>query len=106
MDRLHTEMVRQLEEAEDPEVRMEVKPNRKMSVSTACQTEKVSRKVSHVARLKESPQPGPRTVSQEMTPVTRVTSTHTTERSELTGVSKLREGSIINSDQDDLRRIN
>ena len=41
-----------------------------------------------------------------LNPVTRVTSTHSTERSELTGVSKLREGSIINSDQDDLGRIN
>ena len=120
MDRLHTEMVRQLEQSEDMEETMEVKPKRKMSVSTACQTEKVSRKVSHVARLKESPpaRPVPSTETQEMsremsqemsqemsretsqemmTPVTRATSSNATERSELTGVVKLREESIINA---------
>ena len=91
MDVLHTEMVRQMEESEEVAVR----PSRKESVSTACQTEKVSRKVSHAARLKESP--GPRLVSEEMmmTPVTRATTTHTARGSERTGVAKLREELIF-----------
>ena len=91
MDVLHTEMVRQMEESEEVAVR----PSRKESVSTACQTEKVSRKVSHAARLKESPGPRP-LVSEEMmmTPVTRAT-THTARGSERTGVAKLREELIF-----------
>ena len=91
MDVLHTEMVRQMEESEEVAVR----PSRKESVSTACQTEKVSRKVSHAARLKESPGPRP-LVSEEMmmTPVTRAT-THTARGSERTGVGKLREELIF-----------
>ena len=92
MDVLHTEMVRQMEESEEAAVR----PSRKESVSTACQTEKVSRKVSHAARLKESPGPRP-LVSEEMmmTPVTRATTTHTARGSERTGVAKLREELIF-----------
>ena len=65
MDRLHTTMVKQMEEAEEildqeaEQRRQEsavmpptpVPTRRKTSVSTACQTDKVSRKVSHVVRV-------------------------------------------------------
>ena len=92
MDKLHTEMVRQLEETDEIEERQSVKPSRKTSVSTACQTEKVSRKVSHVARLAESSVPR----VEELTPVSRAThrtTTETTERREVEvgGLEKLRE---------------
>lgn len=89
MDKLHTEMVRQLEETDETEERLSVKPPRKMSVSTACQTEKVSRKVSHVARLAESSVPR----VEELTPVSRATHRTTTERREVEvgGLEKLRE---------------
>ena len=62
MDRLHNTMVKQMEDAEDildqeAEQRRQVIPptptpaRRKTSVSTACQTDKVSRKVSHIVRV-------------------------------------------------------
>ena len=84
MDKLHSEMVRQLGETEEAEERLTTKPPRKSSVSTACQTEKVSRKVSHVARL--APEP-------ELTPVSRATHRTSTERQgvERPGLEKLRE---------------
>ena len=88
MDKLHSEMVRQLGETEEEEEReggrLTAKPPRKTSVSTACQTEKVSRKVSHAARL--APEP-------ELTPVSRATHRSSTERREVEvgGLEKLRE---------------
>ena len=68
MDKLHVSMVRKLEEAEEMDM-----PSRKASVSTSCQTEKVSRRVSHSANLTSIQ-------GQELTPVTRTVRTTVGQR--------------------------
>jgi len=60
--------VRKLEEAEEMDM-----PSRKASVSTSCQTEKVSRRVSHSANLTSIQ-------GQELTPVTRTVRTTVGQR--------------------------
>jgi len=62
MDKLHETMVRKLEEAEEEDYKDA--PIRKSSVSISCQTDKVSRRVSHSAALTSIP-------GHELTPVTR-----------------------------------
>lgn len=63
MNKLHESMVKQLEEADEME-----KPSRKNSVSASCQTEKVSRRVSHSASYTSAQ-------GQDLTPVTRTVRT-------------------------------
>merc|ERR1719369_593552 len=63
MDKLHVSMVKKLEEADEMDM-----PGRKTSVSTSCQTEKISRKVSHSAHMTLSN-------GQDLTPVTRTVRT-------------------------------
>ena len=62
MDKLHETMVKKLEEAEEEDYTDT--PMRKSSVSISCQTDKVSRRVSHSAALTSIP-------GHELTPVTR-----------------------------------
>ena len=59
MDKLHESMVKKMEESEDMD-----KPTRKNSVSASCQTDKVSRRVSHSAAFSS-------VRGEELTPVTR-----------------------------------
>ena len=74
MDRLHNTMVKQMEEAEEDlnqETELRQTKTRKTSVSTACQTDKVSRKVSHVVRTPASQLRQVGQVAEQDTPVTR-----------------------------------
>ena len=74
MDRLHNTMVKQMEEAEEDlnqEAELRQTKTRKTSVSTACQTDKVSRKVSHVVRTPASQLRQVGQVAEQDTPVTR-----------------------------------
>ena len=74
MDRLHNTMVKQMEEAEEDlnqEAELRQTKTRKTSVSTACQTDKVSRKVSGVVRTPASQLRQVGQVVEQDTPVTR-----------------------------------
>jgi len=66
MDKLHVSMVKKLEDADEMDTPMPTP--RKNSVSASCQTEKVSRRVSHQAAFTSVP-------GSELTPVTRTVRT-------------------------------